>query len=359
MVNSYQSNIYFEDLISSQRLLMLCDERARVVIITDDRIAPIYGVSLCAHFQSHQIVVHTIIVPQGECSKSREMKAVIEDQLIALGCGRDTLLIALGGGVITDLVGFVAATYCRGIPVIYIPTSLLGMVDAAIGGKTGINVPPGKNNVGTFTQPTAIFVDVNCLMTLPEVEYVGAFSEIIKHALIADVEYFALIESQFNAIDEKNLVTVLKIIQRSCTIKTSIVSQDETENGLREILNFGHTIAHAIEIASDYRIAHGQAVMLGIFAESFLSNQLGFLSNQDFMRIQLLVQHFYDQLPPCALPEKKTLLTALSFDKKIRNQLLRFVLLEKIGTVVKKHSCYAHTVNLSWVEKSIDYITNL
>lgn len=325
--------IIFADVFHDDRLVRMAREGvAKVVVVSDAHVAALYAQRLLDRFQVEGVHAHLMTVPPGESSKSRAMKAKIEDQMLALGCGRDTLVIALGGGVITDLVGFVAATYCRGVPVIYIPTSLLGMVDAAIGGKTGINTLHGKNLLGTFTQPKAIFIDVSFLPTLPRVEYIAAFSEIIKHALVFDADYFAFMESSVDAILQGDTAVLGKIIRWSCEIKSRIVCEDEKENGLREILNAGHSIGHAIEVCSEHAIAHGQAVAMGLLIEAELSHRMGYMSSEAVFRIRRLFEKL--SMPLAMSFPQEDMIKALRLDKKNRQGQMRFVIIQTIGKAV-------------------------
>ncbi len=332
--------IYFNQLFSTDMLQALCQTGvSRVVVITDTNVGALY-----AHQVQEKISCEFITIPPGEASKSREMKAHLENELFKRGCGRDTLLIALGGGVVTDLVGFVAATYCRGIPVVYIPTSLLAMVDASVGGKTGINTSFGKNMLGTFTEPQAVFIDTFFLQTLPHQEYMHAFAEIIKHALIADADYFALIEQNIENIKARDENILHALIKRSTEIKLSITTKDMHEARARESLNFGHTIAHALERLSDYAMPHGHAVSIGLLLESRLSYHRGLLSKAELLRIQALLRalHLPEELPPGLSAE--AFLEALTLDKKARQQHARFVLLKRIGKVYVAEQSYAHVV---------------
>jgi 3-dehydroquinate synthase len=349
--------IYFEAVFLSSTLKNMCQTGfSQCVVITDTNVGPLYAERLAEQL-AERVPCSLITIPAGEASKSREMKAFLEDELFTRGCGRDTLLIALGGGVITDLVGFVAATYCRGIPVIYIPTSLLAMVDASVGGKTGINTQFGKNMLGTFTEPRAIFIDTALLKTLPDQEYLHAFAEIIKHALIADADYFDLIALNIDKIKTRDETILLTLIKQSCAIKSDIVARDAREAAARESLNFGHTIAHALEVLSDYAIHHGHAVAIGILMESMLSHQLGLLSKQDLECIHALLQALNLPLTyPFEIAEE-ALLQALILDKKTRQRKPRFVLLERIGKVHVQHEAYAHTVNPDQVKHISSYFT--
>jgi 3-dehydroquinate synthase len=352
-----QQPIYFGAVFSSETLIHMCQATAgHIVIVTDENVAAHHAEPLLNYLASHAIKAELITIPPGERSKSREIKHQIENKMLSLGCNRDTLMIALGGGMITDLTGFIAATYCRGIPVIYIPTSLLAMVDASNGGKTGINTDYGKNLIGTFTDPKAVFIDVNCLTTLPTHEYMHAFSEIIKHALIYDAAYFSLLESNIHNILQKNKSTLLNIIKRSCEIKSAIVLSDPKETAQREILNFGHTIAHALEISSRYALSHGEAVAIGILVESYLSHQLNVLSDTDFQRIkQLILSLNQPRIYHCTF-SKEDIIKAFNLDKKTKQNKPRFVLLSTIGTVLHTDNAYAHTVDPALLDKAIDYL---
>jgi 3-dehydroquinate synthase len=352
--------IYFSDIFSSEKIIQMCQETAgHIVIVTDENVAAHHAQCLLNYLATHAIKAELITIPAGEQSKSREIKQHVEDKMFSLGCNRDTLMIALGGGVVTDLTGFIAATYCRGVPVIYIPTSLLAMVDAANGGKTGINTDYGKNLLGTFTHPKAIFIDVNLLSTLPTHEYIHAFSEIIKHALIDDAEYFSLLESSIDNIRQKNKTALLYIIKRSCEIKSAIVLEDQTEKSKREILNFGHTIAHALEISTQYAIGHGQAVAIGMMVECYISNQMGLLSDAHFHQIKQLILNLNIPLKFEIISTKADIIKAFDMDKKTKQNKHRFVLLSKIGTVLHTDNAYAHMVDPILLDKAIDYLFKL
>jgi len=350
------NNIQFLSLFSESHRIKQCCPHHRCVVLTDENVGRHYAQPLLEALQSQGLLPQLITVPAGESTKSRQMKAWIEDKLFQSGYGRDTVIIALGGGVITDLAGFVAATYCRGIPVIYIPTSLLAMVDAAIGGKTGINTAYGKNTLGTITHPQAVFIDITLLNTLPETDYNDAFSEIIKHALIYDENYLSLIESTAPRLPQRPSDCLLPLIKRSCEIKSAVVSGDETEQGQRESLNFGHTIGHALERVSDYRLTHGKAVAVGLTVESYLSYQLGLLTLEAFHRIQSLVLTLIDLEGVHLAATELDIVQSLLYDKKRRQQQCRWVLLSSIGQVKVDGAHYAHSVNSLVVKKSIDYL---
>lgn len=251
-----------------------------------------------------------VVVPPGEQSKSRACKEWIEDQIFKAGFGRDSEIVAFGGGMINDLAGFVAATFCRGIPWIAIPTSLIAMVDASIGGKVGINTPFGKNLIGAFHPPKEVFLDFRYLDTLPEKEWRNGEAEIIKCGLIADPSILSAPRST-------------RSILRAIEIKKKIVAKDPKEKGLRRILNFGHTVGHALEKVSNYEISHGEAIAHGMRVAAHLSE----LTNDELQIIEQLLSPFPKW------PLGKELLETLRLDKKAKNGLSRFVLLEKIGAV--------------------------
>ncbi|HET7427516.1 MAG TPA: 3-dehydroquinate synthase, partial [Gemmatimonadales bacterium] len=202
--------------------------------------------------------------PPGESSKSRDEWSRLTDALLAKGYGRDSAIVSLGGGVAGDLAGFVAATYMRGVPYLQVPTSLLAMLDAAVGGKTGVDTPHGKNLIGAFHPPAAVVADPRVLATLPERDFRGGMAEAVKHGLIADADYFAWMEREADALLRRDEAALTRLVRRSVEIKAEVVSADERESGRRAILNAGHTVAHALEHATGYALPHGEAVALGL-----------------------------------------------------------------------------------------------
>ncbi|MDX1901483.1 MAG: 3-dehydroquinate synthase [Gammaproteobacteria bacterium] len=318
-ITAFNYPIYIDEhLLQTDLLQTICATlNKRIVLITDDHLNSLYTEKL-------QSIAKTILTfPAGEKNKTRETKQYLEDQLLEKNCGRDTCIIAFGGGVVLDLAGFIAATYCRGIPVIYIPTTLLAMVDASIGGKTGVNTPFGKNLIGTFTQPHAVLMDTALLNTLPKNEIANGFAEIIKHAMIADADLFYELEI-------KN-IPLTDIIYQSCLIKKNIVEQDEKDHHVRHLLNFGHTIGHAIETLENYAIKHGEAVAIGMLVESELSRQCGFFNEADLARLQKILRSYQLPLMTNAFDDINLFRKNLCLDKKSLNQIPHFVLLNRIG----------------------------
>ena len=273
----------------------------------------------------------SLTFPPGESSKTREQWARLTDALLAQGFGRDSGIVAFGGGVAGDLAGFVAATYLRGLPYIQVPTSLLAMLDASVGGKTGVDTPAGKNLVGAFHPPTAVLADPRVLATLPERDFRGGMAEAVKHGLIADGDYFAWMERDAEALLRRDETALTRLVRRSVEIKAEVVSGDERETGRRAILNAGHTVAHALEHATAYRLPHGEAVALGLVAECALAEAIGAAPDGVRGRVSALLAGLG---LPVRLPEAldpDLILAAMTSDKKNRAARVRFALPQRLG----------------------------
>jgi 3-dehydroquinate synthase len=268
-----------------------------------------------------------------DAESKKNLRAVehIARTLCRAGADRKSLLIAVGGGVVGDVVGFVAATYLRGVALVHVPTTLVAQVDSSIGGKTGVNLPEGKNLVGAFYPPRLVITDPQLLGTLPEREFRGGLPEIIKHAIIADAQMFAILEKELERVLRRDRQLLDFLISRNVRIKARVVSRDERESGLREVLNFGHTFAHALESLTKYRrYQHGEAVAWGMIAAAFLGHELGLARADDVSRIVSLIRRL-GPLPPWPQASPSTLLEAMRSDKKSRSGILRFVLSPRIG----------------------------
>ena len=334
-------------ILSREPLLALLEGK-KGVILSDETVARLYGNQL-----RELLASPLLTVPSGESFKTREVKLRLEDEMFELGLGRDTVLFALGGGVICDLSGFLAATYCRGIDLVSIPTSLLAMVDACIGGKNGVNTSYGKNLIGTIHDPKAVFIDMEFLTSLPEEELRNGMVETIKHGLIGDRSYFQVIERSLEEL-LKQPQEAASLVLTSCQIKGALVFGDEREGGKRRLLNYGHTVGHALEALSNYSLSHGRAVALGIKVESFLSHELAGLSQRSLKRINALFDRCY---PDLALPpnlEPRELLEAMKRDKKALEGKPRFVLLEEIGEPASYGGAFCTAVPEGLIEKAFE-----
>ena len=304
----------------------------RYVIVSDEHVAPLYAARVAASFGDTPVEVRH--VPPGEAYKTRESWARLTDALLALGAGRDTTLIALGGGVVGDLAGFVAATYMRGIPFVQAPTTLLAMIDASIGGKTGVDTPAGKNLVGAFHQPAAVIVDPETLRTLPVAHRRAGLAEAIKHGVIADADYLARIVASLPGVLEEPAGEAMRaLIVRSIEIKCDVVARDERERGLRRRLNFGHTLGHAIEAESVYRLHHGEAVAIGMVLESVLAEAIGVADAGTAARVR-------DAVTAAGLPvsvprslDGSRIVARTHADKKARDGQVEYALPQRIGVM--------------------------
>ncbi len=332
-----QSEIYF----SLEELQSTCHARSkRGVILVDEKISALHGA-----FIQNLLGYELIAIP---ARKTRESKQAVEDELLKRRIGKDAVFVACGGGVITDLVGFIASTYMRGAPLVLIPTTLLAMVDAAVGGKTGVDTSFGKNLIGSFYLPEALFIDAQFLGTLPEIEMKNGLSEILKYGLIQDSQIW---EKSAQWKEELSF-----LIEASVACKVKIVEQDyEEKGGLRRILNFGHTVGHALEFLSNYQMAHGEAVALGCMAESYLSHQLGYLSSKDLESILQVYRSLGYRFKKI---EAKNFLEAMTMDKKSKMSEPRFVLIDRIGRCRAFDGEYCRTVPLKEMNALIQWMNH-
>lgn len=291
-----------------------------VIILTDENV-----------YENHraQLDLYPVIrILPGEENKTPATAGQVIEQLITMGAGRDTMLVGVGGGVVTDIAGYVAAVYMRGISFGFVPTSILAMTDAAIGGKNGVDVGVYKNMVGTIRQPDFIFYDYSFLKTLPVSEWVNGFAEVIKHACIKDAVLFSMLERYTLHEYQSDPTLVAELIERNVDIKASVVSADEFEAGERKLLNFGHTIGHAIE--NLHHIPHGHAVSIGMVAACNLSEQLGHLHFEEAARIVRLLARYH--LPVDVDTDHARVFEVLKMDKKRKDDAMQFILLNKIGS---------------------------
>lgn len=312
------------------RLLADTCPAPRYAIIADTHVAGRYGTPL-RDLLARTVPTILATFPSGEPSKTRETWAGLTDQLLAAGLGRDGAILALGGGVTGDLAGFVAATYHRGIALVQLPTSLLAMIDSSVGGKTGVDTPAGKNLVGAFHQPRAVFADVDTLATLPPNQLAAGLAEALKHAAIADAAYFDRLVATRESVLLRDRDALIATVTRSVEIKAAIVAEDEREQGRRAVLNFGHTVGHAVEAAASYTLLHGEAIAIGMRVEAALGVRLGLTDADDASRLTDALDRF--GLPtgiPAALTTDRVVEAARQ-DKKSRAGTIRVSLMRRLG----------------------------
>lgn len=328
---------------------------SRCVIIADSRVARTCGKSVLSVLQKSDLPAEIITFPAGESSKSEEMHQKLTHALLKKKYGRDTLVIALGGGVTGDLAGYVAATYMRGIPYVQIPTSFLGMVDSSLGGKVAVNTPYGKNMVGAFWHPLAVFADTSFLKSLAPEQLRSGLMESAKIFLTYDKSMFAYFCKNFSQLMAKNFIALEKVILRSMELKIGVIIRDERDQNERMVVNFGHSVGHAIEHLSRYKLPHGICVALGILVESKASQLIGVLSEKDF---QCVVDSFVAFGIDVNLLRKfspESVMESMGMDKKNQRGNTRLILLERIGKVRKTRGLFGHTIQSSTIRAAIEF----
>lgn len=316
----------------------------KALLVTDTNVGPLYGSKVKKLLQAAGLQVEIAQVPAGESSKCLAVAEGLYTKAIELGLDRKSPIFALGGGVVGDLAGFIAATYMRGVPFVQLPTSLLAQVDSSVGGKVAVNHALGKNLIGAFYQPKAVFMDLALMKTLPKREIYTGLGEIIKYGIIYDAEFFAFLEQNQQAVLSLEPEAATHMIARSCEIKAAVVSQDEQEAGLRRILNFGHTMAHAIEKETGYvRYNHGEAVAIGMAGAADISVQLGLLPADAAARVNRLIAalHLPVQAEGCTV---EAMYEDIFHDKKTVGGKVNWVLMTGIGTVTARNDVPADVV---------------
>lgn len=313
----------------------------RYAIITDSNVGPLYGEPLQKQLIEGGLKVDLIAFPAGEKSKVREVKAEIEDDMLAMKHRRDSMIIAVGGGVVTDLAGFIAGTFGRGIPFVNYSTSLLGAADASVGGKTAVDTPLATNLIGLIYQPKKVYIDLETWKTLPKEHLSNGLAETIKHACLADKAFFEYLEEHMDTIlnpDALNQHPEIfeHIAQKNCEIKYHVVMQDERETNLRQVLNLGHTIGRAIETLSNYTLLHGEAVSIGLALQAQIGEKLGYMTHEETERVLNLLNR---AKLPTKLPSSMTtddVVQKLYTDKKVRGGRIRFVFEDGIGKMKRQ-----------------------
>jgi 3-dehydroquinate synthase len=326
-----------------------------LVLVTDEHLSN-YAQKLESQLKrlGHEVLV--LMISPGEASKTRETKQWIEDQMLSRNLGKSTRMLALGGGVVSDLTGFVAATYARGIDVYYLPTTLLAMVDATIGGKTAVNTPWAKNAIGCIVQPKHVFIDPQYLSSLTHELWLEGWVEMIKHALISDAAWYQDIEQgRWQWFDSDDVTDMLI---RSCKIKKYWVEQDEYDQHARQVLNFGHTFAHAIEQASDYQISHGRAVAMGLVIELYVSSLLFGLDKTCWQRVLKLFKIMGINLQTEVFQDETKMLQFLALDKKNHAKQINMVALSELGSPVIRDGRYAHAISSEVIRNALRWARN-
>ena len=295
-----------------------------------------------------------VIEPAGEVSKTINTVVEIIEAMEKAFFGRDTLIVALGGGTVGDMAGFAAAIFKRGVKVVQIPTTTVAQADSSVGGKTGVDSTISKNAFGAFFMPEAVYIDVATLKTMDQTEYLAGLAETVKHALIADAGYFAYLEKNVEALCKRDMRVLEEIAFKNCSIKANVVAQDPTEQNMRRVLNFGHTIGHAVESASNFEILHGQAVSIGIVAAEMIAISLGIGDENRLKRIKKLLKSLS---LPISIPnglDKSILIDIMKRDKKAVDSWPKFVLIEDIGKALCKDEQWAHQVDKKIINDTLD-----
>lgn len=307
----------------------------KFAVITDSNVKPLYGEPVFNLLKQEGFQADLFVFEAGEKQKTRKTKEEIEDAMLEKGYRRDCCIIAVGGGVVTDLAGFVAGTYGRGVPFINYATTLLAAADASVGGKTAVDTPLATNLIGLFNQPEKVYLDIAAWKTLPEREIASGLAETIKHACLANEEFFHYLNDHMEEIWENDKTACEHIAEENCRIKYNVVMKDERESGLREVLNLGHTVGRAIETVSEYRLLHGEALSIGMVAQTTLACQLGYMTEE---QKQAVIALLIKAKLPVAIPDyidREVLVKKLYTDKKTKNGTLRFVIQKGIGNVVE------------------------
>lgn len=354
--NSWSYPIIIEDSILNFVASFIEDyaKTRKVVIIADDITSLLYGERLLSQLHSYDYQAKLIAFESGEANKSSQTKELIETQMFDFGADRHTLCIALGGGVVGDIAGFVAATYMRGIKFIQVPTSLLAMIDSSVGGKVAVNTSYGKNIIGAFWQPQAVLVDLDVLKTLSKEHVINGFFEAIKIFLTFDKDFVLFSNEHMREIISLDTRCLMNVIKRAVELKAHVVEVDEFEQNLRMVLNFGHTVGHALEKLTEYKLLHGYAVAYGMLVEAKISNILGYLSYEDFEMIKsilLKLEIFGNYLSDF---NSSDIVDVMRGDKKNVNQQIKLVLLSGIGSVYSLDNEFAFPVDENIIIQAVN-----
>ncbi|WP_297809122.1 3-dehydroquinate synthase [uncultured Methylophaga sp.] len=322
-----------KDLLSQQSLLQQHIKGKEVLVVTNETIAPLYLDRLVASLDGYQ--TEAVVLPDGEQFKTLEVLNQVFDKLLASRFSRKVTLLALGGGVIGDMAGFAAACYQRGVPFIQVPTTLLSQVDSSVGGKTAVNHALGKNMIGAFYQPQCVIADTNTLNTLEDRQLASGIAEVIKYGLISDPAFFDWLEENIDKLTSRDPAALAYAIERSCQDKADVVAKDETEQGVRALLNLGHTFGHAIETGMGYgNWLHGEAIATGMLMAADLSARMGWMSESDVSRIKTLFEQAGLPVTGPKGMSPQQFMDLMAVDKKVQDGVIRLILLRGIGKAV-------------------------
>lgn len=335
--DSYEIEIGFSlmDKLITDLKNGLVGKITKFAVITDSIVKDLYGNAIYDKLAEAGFKTDLFVFEAGEKQKTRKTKEEIEDAMLGKGYRRDCCIIAVGGGVVTDLSGFLAGTFGRGVPFINYSTTLLSAADASVGGKTAVDTPLATNLIGLFNQPKKVYIDIATWKTLPKRQIYSGMAETIKHACLADRDFFDYLSEHMDEILENDAKVCEHIANENCNIKYQVVMKDERESGLREVLNLGHTVGRAIETVSDYELLHGEALSIGMVAEVNLANKLGYMTEEEKNEVISLLEKAH---LPVSIPEyidREQLVKKLYTDKKVRNGQLRFVIQRGIGDIVE------------------------
>lgn len=330
---SYPIHIGIHLLGQCGQLLEKAGLGPKVFIITNETVGKLFLPAVLGSLTGKNFSAHTITIQDGEKYKTQETVTSLYNELIEHRCERSSCIMALGGGIVGDVAGFAAATFLRGVPLVQVPTTLLAQTDSSVGGKTGINHPLGKNMIGAFYQPRLVVIDLAVLSSLPRREFVAGMAEVVKYGIIRDADFFSFLENNIDLLLNMEINSLVTIVKTCCEIKAAIVHQDETEKGLRSILNYGHTFAHALETVTGYQhYQHGEAVMMGMILAGKTALDMRLLAKGDFDRQnRLIVKLFLPKLH--AKITAKKMIEAMRQDKKVKAGTIRLVLARQIGRV--------------------------
>ena len=312
-----------------------CPSARHSVVITDSNVEKLHAVRAAEALGSAEFECDVLVVDAGESSKSIETAEALWRKMLELGADRKTIVVAVGGGVVGDLAGFVAATFARGVPFFQVPTTLLAQVDSSVGGKVGVNLPEAKNMVGAFWQPLGVVAETDALATLPDREYRSGLAEVVKYGVILDAELFSYLENEVEAINRRDPAVLEHLVARCCRLKADVVEQDERElTGRRAVLNYGHTLGHAIEAVAGYgKYLHGEAVAIGMMMAARLAGRLGRVGEEMIERQRTLLLSLHLPVALTGILDEGAMFSAMQHDKKVRQGRIRFVLPSRLGHV--------------------------